>query len=160
MSAILPVARRNKKKTIRVCSRSLLSARSTIAQADRGRAAEWQGKRVGRGRRLPGDPDPVPTSNSPGARALRVFPGGAQIGGGGGGCWASDAPTHPSQRTPLPVHVRPYHVEKDPGMEPSKGSCTELRTRCVFYCLESLQQQRVYPPHRDTRSLSNRSPPA
>ena len=96
-----------------------------------GGAAEWQGNRVGRGRCLPGDPDPVPTSNSPGAWALRAFPCGAQIGGEGG-CRASDAPTHPSQRTPLPVHVRQYHAERDPGMLPSEKVAVLGCGRAVF----------------------------
>ena len=59
-----------------------------------GEATEWQGGGVCRGRRLPGDPDPVPTFNSPGAWALRAFPRGAQIGGRGGGLLRQRC-THP-----------------------------------------------------------------
>ena len=61
-----------------------------------------QGKRVDRGRRLPGDPDPVPTSKSPGARALRAFPRGAQIGGRGAGTAGS------AMRPPIRRGIHPF----------------------------------------------------
>ena len=78
--------------------------------------------------RLPGDPHPAPTSPLPWRAEVACLTSAACIGAGG--CWASNAPTHPSRLTPLPVPVRPYQTEKDPGMRPSRVSCTGLPTSC------------------------------
>lgn len=70
---------------------------------------------------------PRPDSLLPWCAVVAYFPARCQywgVGVGGAGYWANDDPTHLWCGTPLSVHVRPYHVETDPGMVPSKCSCT------------------------------------
>ena len=104
MSAILPVANKTGPET-EIFSRPVQLSPGRTG----GGAAEWLGKRVGHDHRLPGDPDPVPTSNSPGARAVCSFPRGAQIGRGGGGA-AGPAMRPPTRRGVHPCRYMHAHV--------------------------------------------------
>ena len=123
-------------------------------------AVEWQGDRVGRGRRLPGDLNPIPTSNAPGARALRAFPRGAHIGGRGG-VLRGQRCAHPPVAAYTPAGAC---TPMSRGEEPGDGAVKRLRywigdELCLASRILAVAAG-LYPPHRDTRPLSNLSPRA